>query len=264
VTTSLDSSWPVPHAKSRALYEKAKGFLPGGVVGQSRLDLPHPLFMARADGAYVEDIDGNRFVDFHCGFGSVLLGHNDPRLRETIAGTLSGPGVNFSTAHPLEVEFAERLTRVLPSAERVVYGCIGSELTYHAIRLARVHTGRRLVVKFEGNYHGWHDYAFWSVRFNSADGGPADDPRPVPQSEGMDPQAGSELLICGYNDVAHLEELFARYQSDIAAVIVEPIFHNAGVVMPIPGFLETCRELCTHYGSVLIFDEVITGFRQGL
>jgi len=256
--------WPVPHAKSKAMFEEAKQVMPGGVDGQSRLDSPHPIFMARAEGAYIEDVDCNRYVDFHNGFGSVLLGHNDARIRETIAETLAQSGVHFATAHPLEMELAGRLQRALPSAERMVFACTGTEVTYHAVRLARVHTNRRRVIKFEGNYHGWHDYLYWSVRFDPSEAGPVEHPIPIAQSAGMGAEAESEILTCEYNNIEQLRAIFARYSADIAAIIVEPIFHNGGAVMPAPGFLEACRELCNHYGSVLIFDEVITGFRQSL
>ena len=259
-----ENDWPVPSARSKALAARAYEVMPGGVNGASRGMAPFPISMARADGAYIEDVDGNRYLDFHCGFGSVLLGHNDPRLRDTIAETLSERGVFFATAHELELELAERLTRTIPGAEQVVFGCTGTEMTYHAVRLARVHTGRRLVVKFEGSYHGWHDYLYWSVRFDPARSGPAVDPVPVAGSSGMSPDAEGEMLICEYNDTAHLEELFARHPAGIAAVIVEPIYHNGGVITPAAGFLEACRELCTRNGAVLIFDEVITGFRQAL
>jgi glutamate-1-semialdehyde 2,1-aminomutase len=264
VDLDLDGGWPVPTEASRALNERARRVIPGGVSGYGRLDRPYPLYMTRAEGAYIEDVDGNRYVDFNCALGTVLLGHNDPRLRETIDETLPAHGVSLATAHPVEVEFAERLTRIVPSAERVTFALLGTEMTYHALRLARSYTGRRQVVKFEGNYHGWHDYLFWSVRFDPADAGPPTDPIPIPASNGMRPAADSEVLVCGFNDTAHLEELFARRGGEISAVIVEPIFHNAGVVMPAPGFLEACRELCTRHGALLVFDEIVTGFRQAL
>jgi glutamate-1-semialdehyde 2,1-aminomutase len=261
--TDPAADWPVPADRSHALFDRARNVLPGGVNGASRLLAPFPIAMTRAEGAHIEDADGNRYLDFHSGFGSVLLGHNDPRLREAVAETLDRHGVTFATAHPLEVELAERLCALVPCAEQAVFSCIGTEVTYHAIRLARVHTGRRLLLKFEGNYHGWHDYAYFNVRFDIADAGPDDDPRPVPSSGGMG-DAADDVLMCQYNDTAHVEELFARHPEEIAALIVEPIYHNGGVVMPEPGFLETCRELCTRHGTVLIFDEVITGFRQAL
>lgn len=256
--------WPVPCETSRALHERAQRRIPGGVSGYGRLDRPFPLYMNRADGPFIEDVDGNRYVDFNCALGTVLLGHNDPRLREAITETLSRHGVNFATAHPVEIEFAERLARILPSAERATFALLGTEMTYHALRLARSYTGRRQVVKFEGNYHGWHDYLFWSVRFDPAEAGSPSSPIPIPGSDGMRPAVDSEVLVCGFNDTAHLEELFAVRGSEIAALIVEPIFHNAGVIMPAPGFLEACRELCTRHGALLIFDEIVTGFRQAL
>lgn len=260
----LMSAWPVPHANSRYCYDRAARVLVGGVVGQGRSAEPFPLYMDRAEGAYLEDVDGNRYVDFHCGFGSVLLGHNDARIRETMLDTLGARGLSFSAAHPLEAELAERLVRAVPSAERVVFACTGSEMTYHAIRLARARTGRRLIVKFEGHYHGWHDPVSWSVHFDPDDAGPPSNPIPVPESAGIDQRARGDVLTCGYNDADHLSEIFASHGAQIAAVIVEPIFHNGGVITPVRGFLERCRELCTTAGGILIFDEIITGFRQAL
>jgi glutamate-1-semialdehyde 2,1-aminomutase len=257
-------SWPVPSERSRELYERAKLVLPGGVNGASRNNTPFPLSLTRAEGALIEDADGNSYVDFHCGFGAVLFGHCDPRVREAAVETLDSGGVTFASSHPLELKLAERIVDAVPSADQAVFACIGTEVTYHAIRLARVHTGRRRVIKFEGNYHGWHDYLYWSVRFSPEAAGPGRNAAPVPGSAGMSPEAGYELLICEYNDSERLEELFTRHGEEIAALIIEPIFHNGGIVMPAPGFLELCRELCTYHGAVLIFDEVITGFRQAL
>jgi glutamate-1-semialdehyde 2,1-aminomutase len=256
--------WPVRHEQSLRCFERARAVLPGGVVGQGRTADPHPLYMTRASGARIWDVDGNEYVDFHCGFASVLHGHNDPRLQETIARTLEQHGVSYSAAHPAEAELAERIVRHVPSAERVALACTGSEMTFHSLRLARSHTGRQLIVKFEGNYHGWHDPTAWSVHFNPDDAGPGSAPVPVRESSGM--QAGVErtILICEYNDAERLAELFAEHGDEIAAVIVEPIFHNGGVITPVAGFLEACRELCTAHGALLIFDEIITGFRQAL
>ena len=170
-------------------------------------------------------------------------------------------GVSFSAANPLEVELAERLIGMIPSAERVVFSCTGTEATYHAIRLARGYTGRERILKFEGNYHGWHDYVAWSHHFATDEGGGV--PTPTAASAGI-PAAVRDLVeVREYNDAAGVRELLAREGDTIAAVIVEPVFHNAGVVLPDPGFLEALREACTAAGSLLIFDEVITGFRHG-
>ena len=261
---SEDGDWPVPHAHSRRLYERARELVPGGVMGQGRMADPYPVYIAKALGARVWDVDGNEYIDFHGAFGAVLLGHNDPRLRAVIERALDDHGLAFSAAHPLESDLAERIVRAVPSAERVVFCCSGSEATYHAIRLARATTGRPLILKFEGNYHGWHDYVQWSVHFDPADAGPREAPIPVRESTGMLAGAERGLVTCGYNDAATLRALFDRHGKDLAAVIMEPVFFNAGVVMPEPGFLEECRRLCSANGSVLIFDEVITGFRLGL
>jgi len=173
-------SWPVPSERSRELYERAKVVFPGGVNGASRNNTPYPLSLTRAEGALIEDADGNSYVDFHCGFGAVLFGHGDPRVREAAARTLDSGGVTFASSHPLELELAERIVDAVPSADQAVFACIGTEVTYHAIRLARVHTGRRRVIKFEGNYHGWHDYLYWSVRFSPEAAGPGRNAAPVP------------------------------------------------------------------------------------
>jgi glutamate-1-semialdehyde 2,1-aminomutase len=261
---ALERDWPVPHAKSQRLFERARGLTPGGVVGQGRSAEPYPLYMKKALGARMWDVDGNEYIDYHCAFGAVLLGHNDPRLRRVIEETLDQYGVAFSAAHPLESELAERIVRLVPSAERVVFSCTGSEATYHALRLARAHTGRPRILKFEGNYHGWHDYVQWSVHFDPALAGPQSKPTPVRESAGMSPGAENGLITCGYNDIATLRAIFASRGEEIAALIMEPIFFNAGVVLPERGFLEECRCLCTANRTVLIFDEVITGFRVGL
>jgi glutamate-1-semialdehyde 2,1-aminomutase len=263
-TLVAGAPWPVPYGQSRRCFDRARAVLPGGVVGQGRSADPHPLYMTRASGSRMWDVDGNQYVDFHCGFGSVLHGHNDPRMRETLERTLDRHGIAFAAANPLEAELAERIVRHVPSAERVALACTGSEMTFHALRLARSHTGRQLVVKFEGNYHGWHDPMSWSVHFNPDDAGPSDAPRPVPESSGIQEGVERTVLTCEYNDADHLAAVFAEHGEQIAAVIVEPIFHNGGVIAPVPGFLEACRALCTEHGAVLIFDEIITGFRQAL
>jgi glutamate-1-semialdehyde 2,1-aminomutase len=215
--------------------------------------------MTQAQGSRIRDVDGNEYVDFHSSFGAVLLGHNDPRINATVRRAMDEHGVSFSAANPLEVELAERLVEMVPSAERVVFSCTGTEATFHAIRLARAFTGRELILKFEGIYHGWHDYVAWSHHFATEEQG---EPTPVAASAGI-PEAIRDLVVVReYNDAAGVRETLEREGSTIAAVILEPVFHNAGVVLPDPGFLETLREACTAAGTVLIFDEIITGFRH--
>jgi glutamate-1-semialdehyde 2,1-aminomutase len=258
---AADLGWPVPTAASRALFERASAVSPGGVQGEGRSATPYPLYMTRAQGSRIWDVDGNEYIDFHNSFGAVLLGHNDNRIRAAVSRAMDEHGVSFSAANPLEVELAERLIGMIPSAERVVFSCTGTEATFHAIRLARGFTGRERILKFEGNYHGWHDYVAWSHHFATDDTG--DVPTPVAASAGIPAAIRDLILVREYNDTAGVRDLLAREGDTIAAVILEPVFHNAGVVMPEPGFLEGLREACDRSGTVLIFDEVITGFRHG-
>ena len=251
--------WPVPSEESERLFARANLVSPGGVQGEGRGARPYPLFMTRAQGARIQDVDGNEYVDFHASFGAVLLGHNDPRINAAARRAMDEHGVSFSTANPLEVELAERIVAMIPSAERAVFSCTGTEATFHAIRLARAFTGRERILKFEGNYHGWHDYVAWSHHF-ATDG---EDLAPVAASAGIPGLVRDLVVVREYNDAAGVREALEREGDSIAAVILEPVFHNAGVVLPEPGFLETLREACTAAGVVLIFDEIITGFRHG-
>ena len=254
--------WPIPTTESARLFARASAVSPGGVQGEGRSASPYPLFMTRAQGARIWDVDGNEFVDFHASFGAILLGHNEPRVNAAVRRAMDEHGVSFSTANPLEVELAERLVAMIPSAERVVFPVTGSEATFHAIRLARAFTGRERILKFEGNYHGWHDYVAWSHHV-ATDDAAAGEPIPIPASAGIPAAIRDLVVVREYNDAAGVREVLAAEGDSIAAVIVEPVFHNAGAVLPEPGFLEALRAACTASGSLLIFDEVITGFRHG-
>jgi glutamate-1-semialdehyde 2,1-aminomutase len=260
--SAAGEGWPVPTTESARLFARASAVSPGGVQGEGRSATPYPLFMTRAQGSRIWDVDGNEYIDFHSSFGAVLLGHNDSRVRAAAIRAMDEHGVSFSAANPLEVELAEQLIQMIPSAEKVVFSCTGTEATYHAIRLARGFTGRERIVKFEGNYHGWHDYVAWSHHFAMDEGGGA--PTPVAASVGIPAAVRYLVEVREYNDGPGVRDLLAREGDTIAAVIVEPIFHNAGAVMPEPGFLEMLREACTAAGTLLIFDEVITGFRHGV
>jgi glutamate-1-semialdehyde 2,1-aminomutase len=257
--------WPVPTERSRALFERASRITPGGVHGEGRTARPFPIFMTRGSGSRVWDADGNEYLDYHAGFGAVLLGHSHPVVAAGVREALETHGPMFATASDLEVELAERIVALVPSAEKVIFSCTGSEATYHALRLARGATGREKVLKFEGHYHGWHDYVAWNTHFDAAasalDGGIAE---PTPASSGIPAAIRDLVVVSEYNDVAGVEAAIDRHGHELAAVIVEPVFHNAGVIEPAEGFLERLRELCTEHGIVLVFDEVITGFRHGV
>jgi glutamate-1-semialdehyde-2,1-aminomutase len=244
--------------KGVALAERAERFIPGGLNSFSR-KLGEPYGFSRSSGAYVWDMDGNKYTDFHAAFGAIVLGHNDPLVDAAVAATardidLIGLGVT-----PLEVELAERVSEVVPSIEQMIACTSGSEATFHALRVARAATGRRLIVKVQGGYHGWHDAVARNVI--SAPG----------LAYGYDPNSAGVLrenydatLIAEYNDLSSLQRLYAENGDDIAAVIVEPIPHNVGALMPDPGYLEGLRRVTKDRGTVLIFDEVITGFRHAV
>ena len=258
---STPEAWPVTTTQSARLFERANAVSPGGVQGEGRRASPYPIYMTRAQGSRIWDVDGNEYIDFHASFGAVLLGHNDPRINRAVTRTMDEHGVSFATANPLEVELAERLVGMIPSAERVVFSSTGTEATFHAIRLARAFTGRERILKFEGNYHGWHDYVAWSHHFATDDAG--DVPTPVAASAGIPAFVRDLVVVLQYNDATGVAEMLRREGDSIAAVIIEPVFHNAGAVLPEPGFLESIRDACTRAGTLLIFDEVITGFRHG-
>ena len=218
--------------------------IPGGVNStMRRIAGLEDLVVVATDGATITDASGRVYTDFHCAFGPIVLGHKDPDVDRAVtetAGQLDPSGIG---ATELELELAERLVQLVPSIEKVHFCSSGSEATMHAVRLARAATGRRLVVKFEGSYHGWHDTVF-------------------PESEGVLPHVREATLTIPYNDMASVLRALAVH--DIAAVIVEPVAHSTGCILPGPGFLDRLRDQCTRHGTVLIFDEVVTGFRHGL
>jgi glutamate-1-semialdehyde 2,1-aminomutase len=258
-----EEDWPVQVDASRRWYERALRVEPGGVQGEGRFYEPHPLFMQKADRARLWDVDGNEYIDYHASFGPAVLGYNHPKVRDAVMSVLDDCGPLFATPHALEVQLAERISEMVPSAEKTGFVCSGTEATYHAIRLARTATGRDKVLKFEGHYHGWHDYVTWSMRFDpSVAGGDASDPEPVPGSAGMLAAVRDSVVVREWNDFEGLQTAFERHGEELACLILEPICHASGVIPPEPGFLERARELCTEYGVKLIFDEVITGFRH--
>ncbi len=240
----------------RALAERAERVLPGGLNSASRR-IGDPWSFATAQGAHLWDHTGRSYVDYHAAFGAIVLGHNDEGVRRAVhEGTRSIDLVGIGVL-ALEVELAELLCSVLPSAERVIACTSGSEATYHAVRLARAVTGRRYIVKVQGGFHGWHD----AVARNCIS--------PPDLAYGMDPMSSGILpenleatLIAEFNDIASLQKLYIDHPDDIAAVIVEPVPHNVGTLLPEVGYLEELRELTRKEGSVLVFDEVVTGFRH--
>jgi len=249
---------------SNGIWERAKQRLPGGVTASARMhpSLGRPFLAQRAEGGRIWDVDGREFIDLNMSYGAALLGHGHPAVNEAVIratelGILCGYETEFQT------RLAERLVDVIPSAEFVRFAGSGTETTWHALRTARVATGRSKVVKFEGHFHGYNDslgFSFWP-KLEAA--GPADAPRTVPESAGM-PESMTELtIVLPWNDVKALEAVLDRHGAEIAAVIMEPVNHNSGTIVPLPGYLEAARELTSRHGILLIFDEILSGFRTG-
>lgn len=253
------------YQRSAALYARARETLAGGVSSNFRLGGdPHPLYFQRASGAHVVDVDGNDYVDFTLGMGPVILGHGAAAVAAAVADALSRAQLVAGQTLD-EVDLAERLRDLVPAAELVRLGSSGSEMVQAALRIARAATGRPLVVKFEGHYHGWLDPILVSTQPPIDRAGPADAPVPWLPSAGQAEASVDQVIVLPWNGLAALERLFAGPDAArVAAVICEPILCNTSVISPAPGFLERLRDLTRDTGSVLVFDEVITGFRVGL
>jgi glutamate-1-semialdehyde 2,1-aminomutase len=235
-----------------SLLEEASRYIPGGVNTCRRRRGPS---FARGSGAYLWDVDGRRYVDYHAAYGAILLGHCDEGVLARVTETARDVVLFGSGVTAPEVELARKLVEHVPSAERVVVCNSGSEATFHAIRLARAVTGREPIVKFQGCYDGFHDYVLRNVLSAPERVGRRD-----PHSAGMLGAAVDATLVCRYNDLDDVRTALER--TEVAAIIVEPVAHNAPAILPAPGFLEGLRALCDEHGALLIFDEVITGFRH--
>jgi len=251
----------IAHALLReelSLADRAQAVMPGGVnSGQRGIPGLERLIIAGTDGATFTDGDGRTYVDFHAAFGPPILGHNDPDVDRAVTEAIRTVDLMGVGVTELEVGLAERLVEHVPSVETALLTATGSEATFHALRLARAATGRRRVVKFQGCYHGWHDAVAMNVISPAERIGDRD-----PMSTGMMPETVEATAVVAFNDLEATErELSER---DVAAIIVEPIPHNIGAVLPDDGFLPGLRGLCDRYGTLLVMDEVITGFRHAL
>jgi len=242
--------------KSERLYEKARKLMPGGVNSPVRAFLPYPFFTRCAKGSKLFDVDGREYIDYCMGYGPLILGHAYPKVIEAVSKQLED-GTLFGTPSEQEVELAELICKVVPSAEMVRLVSTGGEATMSAIRLARGFTGRKKIIKFEGCYHGAHDCVLVKAGSGAETFG-------IPDSLGVPEETARNTVVVPFNDVDAFEKAVKKEQKELAAVIVEPVIGNIGVVLPKEGFLEVLREVTERFGVVLIFDEVITGFRLGL
>lgn len=243
---------------SAELASLARQYIPGGINTSIRR-LDPPLIFCRASGARIWDVDGNEYTDYHAAFGPILLGHCHPKVDRRVMETMKEMDLIGAGATEIEIKLARKICQHVPSAERVHFCNSGSEATYNAVRLARAVTGKKKLVKFQGCYHGWHDYLCMNVISPREKVGRHD-----PASAGMLPEAIENTIVLTFNAVDELEDAFRRQGSEIAAVILEPIPHNIGCVLPRPEFLEALGELTWKHEALLVFDEVITGFRHSL
>jgi glutamate-1-semialdehyde-2,1-aminomutase len=241
-----------------AIAEAAARVIPGGVNSSTRY-IGEPYSFVDADGAYMTDADGRRYLDYHAAFGAILLGHNHPDVNNALRSAIGNLDLAGIGVAELEVALAERIVEVIPSAESMIATMSGSEATAQAIRLARAVTGRDLLIKFQGGFHGWHDAVARNVISTPERAYGRD-----PLSKGILAQAVDATLIAEFNDLNSVVELFDAHEDGIAAVILEPIPHNVGALLPTQEFVDGLRKLTQDRGSILIFDEVITGFRHAL
>ena len=245
--------------KSEQLFQKALTCIPGGVNSPVRAFGSVgavPRFVEKAQGAYITDVDGNTYVDFVGSWGPMILGHNHPRVREAVLEACE-KGLSFGAATEAEVDMAQLICQMVPSIEMVRMVNSGTEAVMSAVRAARGFTGRDKIIKFAGCYHGHSDSMLVKAGSGVMTAG-------VPDSAGVPKGCSQDTLTAVYNDLQSVEELFEAWKDQIAAVILEPVGANMGVVPPAEGFLPGLRRLCTDQGALLIFDEVITGFRLGL
>src|SRR5690625_1895475 len=251
----LDKATPAAQS-GEALHAKAAQLIPGGVNSATR-NIGYPAAFSRASGSTITDADGREFVDYHCAFGATLLGHNDERVNAAVADTFGTIDLIGLGVTELEVQAAQLVQQLIPSVDMSITTMSGTESSFQAVRLARAATDRKYVLKFQGCFHGWHDAVAPNVASTAASAGGRD-----PLSAGILDDAIDATLVAEFNDLGSVQEAFDRHPEQIAAVILEPIPHNVGALLPTDTFLHGLRELCTRTGTVLIFDEVITGFRH--
>jgi glutamate-1-semialdehyde 2,1-aminomutase len=252
------------HDQSAELIERSKCVTPGGINSSSRTQMMqdrqgNPVCFERADGAELFDMEGNRYVDFLNAWGPIVLGHCDEDVNASVAEALESRDLIGMSTSELEVEAAELVAERVPSADQVQFGTTGSEVVAHAVRTARAVTGRGKIIKFQGNYHGWYDPVALNYLSKPENIGEHD-----PITTGLLPEATEETIVLPYNDLEAVEEAFREHDEEIAGVILEPVAHDMGCVPPVDGFLEGLREVTDEHGALLIFDEIITGFRHGM
>ncbi len=247
----------MPGERSRLLYERALQLFPGGVNSPVRAAVkPYPFYVERGEGAYIYTVDGEKLIDYVLAYGPLFLGHRHPRVEQAVREQLE-KGWLYGAPYELEIRLAEKILKYYAPNGMVRFVNTGTEATMTAIRLARGYTGRKYIVKFNGCYHGAHDAVLVGAGSAAAEYG-------VPTSKGVPEEVAKLTLVARYNDIHSVEELMRKHGDEIAAIIVEPVAGNAGVIPPEKEFLHGLRRLADEYGALLIMDEVITGFRLAL
>ena len=254
---TLENRW----RKSREMFARAQGSLAGGVSSPFRAKFPVPLYFADGCGPRLVDVDGNEYIDYALAWGPSILGYRHPSVVAAVTRAAAGPHI-YGEEHELEILVAEKIQSLVPCAERVAFCSSGSEACQLMMRLARAVTNRPLILKFEGHYHGWMDTALWSHHPKRAQLGPREAPDPVPESRGQLPLSAMSIVVRPWNDASLVEDAFSTHPDQIAGVMMEPVNCNSGGILPRGGYLPQVREICSRHGALLLFDEVITGFRM--
>jgi glutamate-1-semialdehyde 2,1-aminomutase len=258
---------PARSARSAELFAKACIPIPAGVNSTARAVWsgwdPYPLFVDRGDGAYLYDVDGNAYIDYLLGLGPMILGHRPPKVTAAVIEQIQNRGTVFALPTAQEAILANKIIAAVPSVEQVRLCNTGTEAIIYSLRLARAFTGREKIIRFEGMYHGFSEGVYWSKHPHLDEAGPDHQPIAIPQGPGLSKSAGEQLIILPWNDVEALRAAVAREGDAIAAILTEPVMCNTGCILPEPGYLEAMREIADARGIVLIYDEVITGFRLG-
>lgn len=249
--------------KSRSLLDRARRSLTGGVSSPFRVKAPEPLYFEDGRGPRLKDADGNWYIDYTLGWGPSILGYRHPVIVEAVRRAAEGPHT-YGAQHELEFLVSEKIQSLMPCAERVSFTSSGTEAVQLAWRLCRAFTGRNLILKFEGHYHGWMDSALISYHPSAGEVGPWESPTPVAHSRGQVPNAADNVIVAPWNSLEAVERIFARRGGEIAAVVTEPVLCNSGCILPRSGYLAGLREISRKHGALLMFDEVITGFRLAL
>jgi glutamate-1-semialdehyde 2,1-aminomutase len=254
---------PYLFPKSAELFARAQNSIAAGVnSGIRKMEAPVPLYFDHGKGSRLFDVDGNEYIDFQIGQGAILYGHAPQGMAEAISEQ-AHKGTHWAAQSALEIEVAERLQKMIPGAERVRFNNSATEVVLSALRLARAHTGRPLILKFEGHYHGWADEGLVGFAPPPDKWGDDENPTRLHPSQGVIPEVLETFVVARWNDPEHLRRKVAEHRGQIAAIIFEPVLCNTGCMPPVPGMIDTIRELCDANGIVMIADETITGFRFG-